>query len=70
MPIYEYCCPKCGEKGEILVRSSEWDQARCPECDARGLEKQLSVFAATGAEQDPVAACSGNPTSCGRCGPM
>ncbi len=71
MPIYEFHCEKCGEDSEVLARSSDWKGTTCPHCGSTKLEKKLSVFAAASADgsaEMPVPACSGNPTSCGRCG--
>jgi putative FmdB family regulatory protein len=69
MPIYEFHCAKCGQDNEVLVRSSQWQGAKCPHCGSTKLEKKLSVFASSGggAQSEP-AACGGNPGSCGcRC---
>lgn len=38
MPIYEYCCPKCGEF-EVTQRITEDPLKRCPTC--RGKVKKL-----------------------------
>ena len=75
MPIYEYVCPECGLKFELLRSMSQSDEeAACPRCnnDAR---RVLSAFAAfsKGANGDyaPVgggSACSTcSATSCSSC---
>jgi putative FmdB family regulatory protein len=72
MPIYEFHCEQCGKDSEVLVRSSDWKGTTCPHCSSTKLEKKLSVFAAATADSNtnlPMPACSGNPNSCGRCGP-
>ena len=46
MPMYEYLCPHCGRRFEILQRMGEnADGVRCPDCLRAGVEKQLSTFA-------------------------
>ena len=32
MPLYEYECPKCGERIEILQRISDPRHTHCPKC--------------------------------------
>lgn len=41
MPIYEYKCQKCDSQFEVLVRTPE--DAACPECQSRKLNKLFSV---------------------------
>jgi putative FmdB family regulatory protein len=45
MPLYEYVCPHCAEKREVLTRSAQ--AARVPECSACGapMEKAWSPVA-------------------------
>ena len=40
MPIYDYRCGGCQHEFEALVRSD--DEAICPECGSRQLEKLVS----------------------------
>lgn len=47
MPIYEYRCQKCGKESEILVRNSA-EKPPCPHCGSKRLDKQFSIFAASG----------------------
>ena len=68
MPLYEFHCSGCGKDSELLVRSRDWKSEHCPECGSAKLEKKLSTFAAGGPVEDAAPACSGVPTSCGRCG--
>jgi putative FmdB family regulatory protein len=64
MPIYEFHCEKCGKDSEILTRSSDWKDAKCPQCGSTKLEKKFSVFASANA-----GAASGLPSkSGGGCG--
>ena len=34
MPLYEYACPKCGERIEMIRRFSDPPEAACPKCGA------------------------------------
>lgn len=70
MPIYEFDCEECGRRSELLVRSSQWAGERCPKCGSQRLVKQFSTFSSSmaGAAAASEPSCSGNPTSCGRCG--
>jgi putative FmdB family regulatory protein len=61
MPIYEYVCKTCGNTFEQLIRGSE--QAQCPKCGKRRLEKKFSVPAAHTQGGDPMSACPDG--SCG-----
>ncbi len=46
MPIYEYCCPKCGLKFELLRPMSKANEdAACPTCK-NGAKRAVSSFAA------------------------
>jgi putative FmdB family regulatory protein len=42
MPIYEYRCETCGNRVEVLVRSSG-QTPRCPECGSLLADKLFSV---------------------------
>ncbi len=46
MPLFEYRCPTCGERQELLARSAE--AARAPGCAVCGveMEKQFAPVAA------------------------
>ena len=68
MPIYEYTCETCGHHFERLMRAHE--EAACPECAGRSLNKHLSTFAvgANGAASKAEAAAPGSPGACGMCG--
>jgi len=67
MPIYEYACLACGHEFETLVRAFE--APSCAKCASGELEKKLSVFAAPGAQAEPVSACGscGHPGGPGSC---
>jgi putative FmdB family regulatory protein len=68
MPIYEFHCEKCAKDSEILVRSQDWKGTECPHCGSRKLNKKLSVFASSVPGSNDGPACTGKPSSCGRCG--
>jgi putative FmdB family regulatory protein len=71
MPIYEYVCMECESHFEELVRNGE--TVYCPDCDASNVRKQLSVFAAVGAAEQPslggpaprAGGCCGGSCGCG-----
>lgn len=47
MPLYEYRCPACRARFEVLQRvGASAEAVRCPECGAERVERQLSTFAA------------------------
>jgi putative FmdB family regulatory protein len=46
MPIYEYACKKCGHLFSELVWGDE--EVRCPACNSRRIERQISGFAVGG----------------------
>ncbi len=49
MPIYEFYCRTCNTIYSFLSRSIQPDKRpACPRCGQRKLEKQMSLFAATG----------------------
>lgn len=49
MPIYEYCCPKCGERFEELETVADRKKPHtCPACGAKNATLVLSTFAAHG----------------------
>ena len=43
MPLYEYECPECGTKVEVLQKLGEDGTAlKCPKCAVTGLRKVVS----------------------------
>jgi putative FmdB family regulatory protein len=64
MPLFEYVCEKCDERFEVIKRTLDEDEVRCPSCDepARKLLSRFAVKsgASSGATLSP-------PT--GSCGP-
>lgn len=47
MPLFEYKCSDCGNLFEELVSGNE-TVAVCPKCKSEKVERQLSVFSASG----------------------
>jgi putative FmdB family regulatory protein len=43
MPFYEYECPHCGFKDEVLQMISEKPLTKCPSCKKAGLKKLMSA---------------------------
>lgn len=72
MPMYDFLCPRCGEKFEELVQSRQED-APCPKCGASA-ERQMSIPSPlkTGAfpyKPGPVRPMGmGGPSPCGGAG--
>jgi putative FmdB family regulatory protein len=61
MPLYEFICQECEQPFEALVFGNE--QAECPHCHGRRLERQLSLPARPRTETTPL------PTACNSSGP-
>ncbi len=62
MPIFEYVCKECDHEFEAIVQGTH--KARCPKCESRKLEQQISRFGVSGAKPASVGADSG----AGACG--
>ena len=43
MPIYDFLCPACGHRQEMLVKLDETPD--CPACKGSEMERQLSLSA-------------------------
>lgn len=60
MPLYEYQCPACGHRFEVLQRLGErGDGLACPECGRPRPERKLSTFASTSSADASAGAASG-----------
>jgi len=57
MPIYEYTCGTCGHRFEHLARRRSETPPACPECGAKKVVKELSVFSAFAAPDSRPASC-------------
>jgi putative FmdB family regulatory protein len=66
MPIYEYACSLCG-KGfeELVIRSSDADEVRCPACGTREVSRRMSRPAAA---RVGAGGSRGAPPACGPVG--
>ncbi|HET9183488.1 MAG TPA: FmdB family zinc ribbon protein [Candidatus Angelobacter sp.] len=71
MPIFEYVCRECDHKFETIVLGRQ--KPRCPKCESKRLEQQISKFAvstdapsATAQAPGPCCAC-GDPRGPGAC---
>ena len=47
MPLFEYRCPACDSRFELLIRGSAVPS--CPSCGGTSLERTLSLFAVSSA---------------------
>ncbi len=64
MPLYEYACKKCRHEFEALVFPG--DEAECPECRGRNLEKRFSVPARPAGEKSSMmTGCDSSLPPCG-----
>ena len=43
MPFYEYECPNCGYRDEVLRKISDKPLKKCPSCGKNGLKKLMSA---------------------------
>jgi len=43
MPFYEYECPHCGYRDEVLQKISDKPLKKCPNCGKSGLKKLISA---------------------------
>jgi len=64
MPIFEYVCRECDHHFEAIVMGSK--AAKCPKCESKKLEQQLSRFAVQG--KGSGESFSESPGACGTCG--
>ena len=67
MPIYEYLCPDCDLKFELLRRQSQASEAApCPRCH-NGAKRMLSACAFFSKSSEGSSAPIGGSSSCGSC---
>lgn len=61
MPLYEYRCPGCGRRFEVLQRIGEGGrELACPACGRPEPEKQHSTFASAGLDAVASSGCGGS----------
>jgi putative FmdB family regulatory protein len=66
MPIYEYACTPCGKQfEELLIRTSDEAQVKCPACGSAKVGRQMSRPAAARVEGS-----GGGAASTRACGPV
>jgi putative FmdB family regulatory protein len=66
MPLYEYRCPACGHRFEVLQRLGEGgDGLFCPSCSAPAPRRQLSTFATAAASKSPAVGGGCGAPACG-----
>ena len=64
MPLFQFVCPRCGQKREELLRDSS-EVLSCEACGAVMVrDYNGQVYGATG---KPTKKCSGNCKTCGGC---
>ncbi|MGE5321751.1 MAG: FmdB family zinc ribbon protein [Actinomycetota bacterium] len=63
MPIFEYVCQECDHKFEAIVLGQQ--KPRCPKCESKRLEQQISKFAVS---TDTSSGNAPAPSPCGACG--
>ena len=67
MPIYEYSCPDCGDKFELLRSFSQVDEvALCPACNSEA-RRLVSAFASFSKDSGGVTTSIGGGHSCDTC---
>ncbi len=67
MPIYEYVCPECEFKFELLrPLSQSGESASCPHCH-QSAERVLSTFACFSTDESGLTSMVGG-NSCASCG--
>jgi len=70
MPIYEYFCPNCNLKFELLRPLSQSDEiVSCPHCH-NGAKRMFSSFASFSKGTEGVSAPIGGSSPCSMCSAM
>lgn len=67
MPLYEFKCPKCGRKFEILTSIDKRDEAVCEACGAKAA-RVYQGKCAFGKVSGISEGCSGSCAGCAGCG--
>ena len=67
MPLYEYECPECGTRIEVLQKLGESGSTlQCQKCAATGLHKLISgCVVPTAGGGKSTCALGGTPEACG-----
>jgi len=68
MPIYEYYCPTCCRKFDLLRPMSKADEpALCPTCQQLTEQRAISLFAARSREADGAVQAVAGGSGCAGC---
>ncbi len=68
MPIYEYVCPECNTKFELLRSFSQADEAaECPNCEKNASRTVSACAAFSKDDSGLVTSVAGAGSSCGGC---
>ncbi|WP_149403323.1 FmdB family zinc ribbon protein [Dictyobacter arantiisoli] len=67
MPLYEYYCPDCKSKFELLVNHKHADDIVCMKCHSEKVRRLLSVFAAPRGNSEDYSFDDSSDGGCG-CG--
>ena len=68
MPIYEYLCPHCDVKFDLLRPFSRADEpAACPECGGEDTQRAISMFASFSKSSDGSTSSVAGGSSCAGC---
>lgn len=66
MPFYEYSCPKCKTKFDLMRSMTQRDDpASCPECGFKKAKRELSQFATAVSRGTGGAPCGSSEPACG-----
>lgn len=67
MPIYEYLCPECGNKFELMRPISKSSEpADCPKCKHKA-ERTVSKFVSRNGGADAMSSSDGGSSGCSSC---
>ena len=66
MPIFEYVCRECNHHFETIVMGAK--TPKCPKCESKKLEQQLSRFAVAGKASGESFGAESAGSPCGTCG--
>ena len=65
MPIYDYKCQQCGKVSELLLRSADSENIKCPNCGSKNLERLISATYMIGKNASmPGTTCCGRTERC------